>query len=69
VEANRERIVPGDDRYILGNAADLTTLTKAGIQKAPAVVITPNDDDTTIYLTIFCRRLRPDIQILSRATR
>ena len=30
--------------------------------------ITTHDDDTNIYLTIYCRRLRPDIQIISRAT-
>ncbi|NIP80294.1 MAG: potassium channel protein, partial [Gemmatimonadetes bacterium] len=26
------------------------------------------DDATNIYLTIYCRRLRPDVQIVSRAT-
>ena len=33
-----------------------------------AVIITPHDDDLNVYLTIYCRQLRPDIQILSRAT-
>ena len=42
---------------------------RAGIDHAPAIVITPHDDDMNIYLTIYCRRLRPDIQIISRATR
>jgi len=32
------------------------------------VIITTHDDPTNIYLTIYCRRLRPDIQIISRAT-
>ncbi len=57
------------DKYILGSAADRATLERAGINEAPAIVITPHEDDTNIYLTIYCRRLRPDIQIVSRATR
>ena len=31
--------------------------------------ITTHDDDTNIFLTILCRSLRPDIQIISRVTR
>jgi len=43
-------------------------LERAGIREAPSVIITTHDDPTNIYLTIYCRRLRPDIQIISRAT-
>lgn len=53
-------------RYIQGDAAELEVLHRAGIQQAPSVVITTHDDDTNVYLTIYCRRLRPDIQILGR---
>jgi Trk K+ transport system NAD-binding subunit len=66
VETNPERI--RSDKYILGSAADLGTLEKAGIRETSAVVITTHDDDTNVYLTLYCRRLRPDIQIISRAT-
>jgi voltage-gated potassium channel len=55
--------------YVEGSAADRETLERAGIGHALAVVITTHDDDMNIYLTIYCRRLRPDIQIISRATR
>ena len=61
-------LIPNDDRFIHGSAADLEILEKAGIMRAPTVVITTHDDDTNIYLVIYCRRLRPDIQIISRAT-
>jgi Trk K+ transport system NAD-binding subunit len=54
--------------YVQGDAADIEVLEQAGIRKAPTVIITPNNDDTNVYLTILCRRLRPDIQIISRAT-
>jgi Trk K+ transport system NAD-binding subunit len=52
---------------ILGDAAERSVLERAGINKAPAVVITSHNDETNIYLTIYCRKLRPDIQIITRA--
>ena len=55
------------DKTIIGNAADYKVLEEAGIKIAPSVIISTNDDDMNIYLTIYCRRLRPDIQIISRA--
>jgi Trk K+ transport system NAD-binding subunit len=55
-------------QYIIGNAAERDVLESASIMQAPTVVITTHDDDINIYLTIYCRRLRPDIQIISRAT-
>ncbi|HEX2190433.1 MAG TPA: NAD-binding protein [Longimicrobiaceae bacterium] len=56
------------ETYVLGSAADLECLEHAGIREAGAVVVTTNDDATNIYLTIYCRRLRPDVQVVSRAT-
>ena len=56
------------EHMVVGDAADLDVLEKAGIRTAPSVLITTHDDDTNIYLTLYCRRLREDIQIISRAT-
>jgi len=67
VEKNA-RISEDGDNCIVGSAADHQTLIKAGIDTAPSVFITNHNDDVNIYLTIYCRRLRPDIQIISRAT-
>ncbi len=53
--------------YIQGNAADIGILHKAGIMNARSVIITTHNDDMNIYLTIYCRQLRPDVQIISRA--
>ena len=36
--------------------------------ETPSVIVTTHDDDLNIYLTIYCRKLRPDVQILSRST-
>jgi len=67
VERDRARLPEGVSG-VVGDAAELEILKAAGIMKAPTVVITTNDDNTNIYLTLYCRRLRPDIQIISRAT-
>lgn len=56
------------EHLVIGDAADLEVLERAGIRTAPSVIITTHDDDTNIYLTLYCRRLREDIQIISRAT-
>jgi Trk K+ transport system NAD-binding subunit len=58
----------GSNKVILGSAADRETLVAAGIEQAPSIIITTHEDDLNIYLTIYCRRLRPDVQIISRAS-
>lgn len=60
--------VQEDSRVVLGSAADLDVLTRAGISDTPSIIITTHDDDLNIFLTIYCRRLRPDVQIISRAS-
>lgn len=66
VELLPERI-RDPEKYVLGDAAELTVLEQAGIRTTPSVLVTTHDDDTNIYLTMYCRRLRPDVQIISRA--
>ncbi|MBU4055455.1 MAG: TrkA family potassium uptake protein, partial [Proteobacteria bacterium] len=57
-----------DTHVIHGSAGDLDTLIQAGIKETPSILITTHDDDLNIYLTIYCRRLRQDAQIISRAS-
>lgn len=68
VEKSAKRQTGPRESVVAGDAADLDVLEKAGIRTAPSVIVTTHDDDTNIYLTLYCRRLRPDIQIISRAT-
>jgi len=68
VVEKRSGIVAQDSRFIQGSAADRDTLEKAGIRETPSIIITTHDDNLNIYLTIYCRRLRPDVQIISRAS-
>lgn len=67
IERLPERVL-NPDKYVLGDAAELEVLQRAGIMEASAAVVTTHDDDMNVYLTIYCRKLRPDIQILGRAT-
>jgi len=67
IEKSRRR-TEEDFRFVYGDAADIHTLEKAWFEKAPAALITSHDDTTNIYLTKYLRSLRPDMQILSRAS-
>ncbi|MDR2696597.1 MAG: NAD-binding protein [Deltaproteobacteria bacterium] len=69
VEKNPADLPPdATEKYILGSAADRDILRKGGIETTHAVIVTTHDDDLNIYLTIYCRKLRPDVKIISRAT-
>ncbi len=56
----------GDAAIAVGDARDRAALLAAGIDRAAAVVLTTHDDDLNIFLTVLCRRLRPEAQILVR---
>ncbi len=67
IDKNPRRVQEGEN-YVLGDAADIRTLQKAWIEEAPAALLTTHHDATNIYLAKYLRSLRPDMQILSRAT-
>lgn len=67
IDKNPDRIL-NPANFILGDANDINTLKKAGIDSAHSVIISTNEDDINIYLTIYCRHLRPDIHIVARST-
>ena len=56
------------DRVFVGDAAHRELLEEAGIMEAPAVLLTTNDDATNVYLAVYCRRLNPELRIISRVT-
>lgn len=53
---------------VVGDANDIEVLKAAGLHRATTVAITTHEDDMNVYLTLYCRRLKPGLQILSRAT-
>jgi Trk K+ transport system NAD-binding subunit len=67
-ESLRGRLGEFADQVIIGDAADRQILIQAGLEKAPSVVLTTNDDAMNIYLAVYCRRLNPDLRIVSRIT-
>ncbi|MCW5960076.1 MAG: NAD-binding protein [Pyrinomonadaceae bacterium] len=71
VELKEEmRGVIGDipDRLVIGDAADCENLFRAGLKEVSLVILSTNQDEVNIYLSIYCRRLKPDIRIVSRIT-
>jgi Trk K+ transport system NAD-binding subunit len=67
VEKEPERVTE-KQRLVTGDASEIEVLHRAGILNSPVAVVTTHDDDMNVYLTLYCRRIRPDIQIISRAT-
>lgn len=68
IEKRQKIVVEDQQRHIHGDAANIKTLKEAGIDNATSVIITTHNDAMNIYLSFYCRQLRPDIQIISRAT-
>jgi voltage-gated potassium channel len=56
------------DRAFIGNAAERDLLMQAGLAETPGVLLTTNDDAMNIYLAVYCRRLAPQVRIISRIT-
>jgi Trk K+ transport system NAD-binding subunit len=56
------------DAVFQGDASEYRLLHEAGIEEAPSVLLTTNDDAVNIYLASYCRRLNPELRIVSRIT-
>lgn len=67
VEERADRI-RDDGNYVHGDAAELAVLEQAGLEDATAVLVTTQEDDMNVYLTLYMRRLRPDVQVIARAS-
>ena len=63
-----ERLAQTCDQVFAGDAADYHLLKEAGVLEAPSVVLTTNDDAMNVYLASYCRKLNPDLRIVSRIT-
>ena len=64
----QERLESVADHVFVGDASDREALMKAGLEDAPSVLLTTNDDAVNVYLAVYCRRLKPDLRIVSRIT-
>ncbi|MBA2379480.1 MAG: NAD-binding protein [Blastocatellia bacterium] len=64
----QENIGAVPDRLTIGDAADRDTLMKGGLMESSIVIVSTNDDAVNIYLSVYCRRLNPNVRIISRIT-
>jgi Trk K+ transport system NAD-binding subunit len=55
-------------QFVVGDAADREVLEEASLEEAAAVLLTTNDDAVNVYLAVYCRRLKPELNIVSRIT-
>jgi Trk K+ transport system NAD-binding subunit len=67
IEKSAERVV-NHPEAVIGDAIRMETLKAAKARDAASILITTHDDDVNISLTIFFRRMRPNVQIISRCT-
>jgi Trk K+ transport system NAD-binding subunit len=71
IERDRERcraLRPHCEAVFRGDASEYRLLREAGIEEAPSVLLTTNDDAVNIYLAAYCRRLNLDLRVVSRIT-
>jgi voltage-gated potassium channel len=61
-------LAPEIDAVYAGDAADRETIERAGVCRAASVLLTTNDDAMNIYLAVYCRKLNPNLRIVSRIT-
>ena len=53
--------------FVLGEATDDDVLLRAGIERAGALVAALDTDADNLFVTLACRAMRPDLQIIARA--
>ncbi|PLX94601.1 MAG: potassium transporter TrkA [Desulfuromonas sp.] len=54
---------------IYGDATARRTLQQAGIDRARGLIVTTNDDNTNVFLTLASRQLQPHLRVVARANR
>lgn len=64
-----EKMKPFCNAVFVGKASDYELLKKAGIMDAPAVLLSTHDDAMNIHLASYCRKLNPDLRIVSRVSK
>ena len=56
------------DLLIEGDATEDEELRRAGIDRAAGIVVASDDDADNLYISLSARNVRPDIQIVARAS-
>ena len=67
-ERSLAQLAPMVDGVYAGDAADRELIERAGVTRVASVLLTTNDDAMNIYLAVYCRKLNPNLRIVSRIT-
>ncbi len=67
VDRDPQRLVDIGYAHVVGDVTDDATLAAAGIDRAAALVAALDTDADNLFLTVSCRSLRKDLQIIARA--
>ncbi len=67
IDRNEERVRALPYPSVVGDVTDDQTLLAAGIEWAATLVAALDTDGDNLYVTVACRSLRPDLQIIARA--
>ncbi len=57
-----------NELFIEGNATEDEDLERAGLEHAAGIVVASDDDADNLYIALSARNVRPDIQIVARAS-
>ncbi|WP_310993623.1 potassium channel family protein [Aequorivita marina] len=63
------KVSPFCNKVFTGRASDYELLKEAGIMEAPSVLLSTHDDAMNIHLASYCRKLNPDVRIVSRISK
>ncbi|MGV8814589.1 MAG: potassium channel family protein [Gelidibacter sp.] len=61
-----KKVSPYCNQVFTGTASDYELIKRAGILKAPSVLLSTHDDTMNIYLASYCRQLNKNVRIVSR---
>lgn len=67
VDRDASRLATAPHPTVEGDVTDDRTLVQAGVERAAAVVAALDTDADNLYVTVSCRALRPEAQIIARA--
>ncbi|MEN6623256.1 MAG: NAD-binding protein [Smithella sp.] len=62
-------LTPGPGVQIAGNVLDQKLLIEAGVEEAQAVILTLNDDSTTLFAAVILKDLAPHVPVIARVYR
>jgi voltage-gated potassium channel len=64
----RERMETDGVPFLIGDPSNESVLKRAGVDRARSLVCAVDSDATNVYITLIARSIRPEMQIVARAS-